>query len=168
SYPERLGVEILLDTAAMAPRSVAVNHAELVRMEEGFRLADRGSGEELAVTAPVVVNATGAWLDEARARLEGEAAPAERFVAGTKGSHLIIDNKQLLEALGGHMIFFENEDGRVCILFPYLGKVLAGATDIRVDLPQRVRCEPEERDYILGALREVFPGIPVTHDQIVF
>ena len=31
------------------------------------------------------------------------------------------------------MIFFENADGRVCIVFPYLGRVLAGSTDIRVD-----------------------------------
>src|SRR5690606_19505581 len=65
-------------------------------------------------------------------------------------------------------IFFENEDGRICILFPYLGKVLAGATDIRVELPQRVRCEPEERDYILEVLGKVFPDIPVTRDQLVF
>ncbi len=168
SYPERLGMEILLDTARMAPRAVALNHVELARNQEGFSLTDRMTGETVAIRASVIVNATGAWLDEARAQLEGEAAPRERFIAGTKGSHLVIDNKELHEALGGHMIFFEKEDGRVCILFPYLGKILAGATDIRVDLPQRVRCEPEERDYILEAVREVFPDIPVFRDQIVF
>ncbi len=168
SYPERLGMEILLDTAAMAPRSVALNHAGLVHLDAGFQLTDAMSGEMMPVSARAIVNATGAWLDEARAQLEGRSAPRERFVAGTKGSHLIIDNAELLEALEGHMIFFENEDGRICILFPYLGKVLAGATDIRVELPQRVRCEPEERDYILEALGKVFPDIPVTRDQIVF
>jgi glycerol-3-phosphate dehydrogenase len=66
------------------------------------------------------------------------------------------------------MIFFENADGRVCIVFPYLGKVLVGSTDIRVETVDRVRCEPEERDYILDALRLVFPDIALSTDNIVF
>ncbi|WP_455854756.1 hypothetical protein [Ensifer canadensis] len=41
------------------------------------------------------------------------------------------------------MIYYENEDGRICILFPYLGKVLVGSTDIRVDDPETVRCETD-------------------------
>jgi len=168
SYPERLCIELLLDTARMAPRSVALNYAEIKRSGDGFLLADRTNGETMEVRARAIVNATGAWLDEARASLANGKPPQERFVAGTKGSHLIIDNAELREALGGHMIFFENEDGRVCILFPYLGKVLAGATDIRVDTPDRVRCEPEEREFILGAIREVFPDIRVREEEIVF
>ena len=66
------------------------------------------------------------------------------------------------------MVFFENADGRVCIVFPYLGKVLAGSTDIRVETAGRVRCEPEERDYILDAVRLVFPGIRLSPDDVVF
>jgi glycerol-3-phosphate dehydrogenase len=66
------------------------------------------------------------------------------------------------------MIFFENADNRVCILFPYLGRVLAGSTDIKVDRPERVRCEPEERDYILDAVRQVFPHISIDHSDIVY
>ena len=50
------------------------------------------------------------------------------------------------------MIYFENVDGRVCILFPYLGRVLLGSTDIRVDKPGDVRCEDDEVDYILKSL----------------
>ncbi len=63
---------------------------------------------------------------------------------------------------------FRNDDGRVCIVFPYLGKVLAGSTDIRVDAAARVRCEPEERDYILASLSRVFPNITLSPNQIVF
>jgi glycerol-3-phosphate dehydrogenase len=66
------------------------------------------------------------------------------------------------------MIYFENVDGRVCIVFPYLGRVLLGSTDIRVDAPGDVRCEDDEVDYILKSLSYVFPGIPVRPEQIVY
>lgn len=89
-------------------------------------------------------------------------------MGGTKGSHLIIDNDDLTRALDGHMIYYENEDGRICILFPYLGKVLVGSTDIRVDDPETVRCETAERDYILQSLAFVLPTIKVRPDEVVF
>jgi glycerol-3-phosphate dehydrogenase len=89
-------------------------------------------------------------------------------MGGTKGSHLIIDNPALMEALDGHMIYYENEDGRICILFPYLGKVLVGSTDIRVDDPETVRCEPDERDYILQSLAWVLPDIKIRREEVVF
>ena len=66
------------------------------------------------------------------------------------------------------MIYFENVDGRVCILFPYLGRVLLGSTDIRVDEPGDVRCEDDEVDYILKSLSYVFPGIAVRPEHIVY
>jgi glycerol-3-phosphate dehydrogenase len=48
------------------------------------------------------------------------------MIGGTMGSHLIVDNPALHRALEGQMIYYENEDGRICIVFPYLGKVLVG------------------------------------------
>ncbi|UUP18133.1 glycerol-3-phosphate dehydrogenase/oxidase [Nitratireductor thuwali] len=169
SYPERLGLELVLDTKRLAPGSVALNYAQLSRSGEAFEIADGASGERLSVEARAIVNATGAWIDEAQASLFDRVAdPQETLVSGTKGSHLILDCPALHEALGGHMIFFENSDGRVCIVFPYLGKVLAGSTDIRVDAPDRVRCEPEERDYILDALRLAFPRIALAEEDVVF
>jgi glycerol-3-phosphate dehydrogenase len=168
SYPERLGVESLADTSRLAPGSVALNYTEISASGDGFIVKDGLTGESLPVSATAVVNATGAWLDEAIAQLAGGSPASARFVSGTKGSHLILESKPLYEALSGHMLFFENSDGRVCIVFPYLGKVLAGATDIRVETADRVRCEPEERDYILDALRLVFPGIGLSDRDVVF
>jgi glycerol-3-phosphate dehydrogenase len=168
SYPERLGVELLIDTERLAPECVALNHAEIARSGEAFVVTDLSNSTKLPVTAHALVNATGAWLDEAIASLVGLGEGGEPFISGTKGSHLILDCPVLYDALGGHMVFFENEDGRVCIAFPYLGRVLAGSTDIRVDKADRVRCEPAERDYILDAVREVFPGIALSADNVVY
>jgi len=170
SQPERLALELLIDTSTDAPQSLALNYVELVRTGDDYHLRVEETEETLPVRPRIIVNATGAWIDETIGAL-AEAPTAEKAkptVSGTKGSHLILANEALLKALNGHMIFFENADNRVCILFPYLGRVLAGSTDIKVDRPERVRCEPEERDYILDAIRQVFPDIAIDHSDIVF
>lgn len=168
SYPERMGVELVLDAEKLSPESVALNYAEVTFLDHGLSLQDLVTGETFAVEARAIVNATGAWVDDAIERLTDNSRGAQPLVAGTKGSHLVIDNPELFDALNGHMIYFENSDGRVCIVFPYLGKVLAGATDIRVDKASRVRCEPEERDYIFQALRAVFPSVAIAEEDVVF
>lgn len=166
THPERLCIEMIRDVEAAASDCVALNYAEVTRIGEGYGVTDRRSGQTQRVDPKVIVNATGAWLDDTVQTLSG--ASNEKMVSGTKGSHLIIDNPELLQALGGHMVYFENTDGRVCIVFPYQGKVLAGSTDIRVEKATRVRCEPEEFDYILGSLRLVFPGLEIAPEQVVF
>ena len=168
TYPERLGVELVCDGLDAHPRALAINHLEASRRDGAqVVLTDAQTGAAVAVTADVILNATGAWVDETNAALAEGSAP-EPLVGGTKGSHLILDHPELLRALNGHMLYFENVDGRVCIVFPYLGKVLLGSTDIRVERPGRVRCEDEEVAYILKSLSYVFPGIPVAPEQIVY
>ncbi|MBY3048174.1 glycerol-3-phosphate dehydrogenase/oxidase [Rhizobium leguminosarum] len=169
SHPERLGIELLQDGLSAKLGAMALNYAELRRTEDGqYRVEDQIGGESVAVEPALIINATGGWIDIANQTLfspEGRPAP---LMGGTKGSHLIVDNADLRDALAGHMIYYENEDGRICILFPYLGKVLVGSTDIRVDDPETVRCEADERDYILQSLAFVLPDIAIRPEQIVF
>jgi glycerol-3-phosphate dehydrogenase len=166
SHPERLGLELIADACAMNPGAIALNYASLVHESGSLVLADREGGQRLPVRAKLLVNATGAWIDKSAATLG--ARLNERLVSGTKGSHLILDNPGLLAALNGHMIYFENSDGRICIVFPYLGRVLAGSTDLRVNEAGRTACSVDERDYILGALRALFPETPVSAQQVVY
>jgi len=166
SHPERLGLELIGDAARHNPDALALNYARLEPKDNGFVLTDAESGRPLPVSAKVLVHATGAWIDQSAASLG--ARLNERLVSGTKGSHLILDNPALMAALNGHMIYFEHSDGRVCIVFPYLGRVLAGSTDLRVNEAGRTGCTDEERDYILGAVQSLFPAVPVTQGQIVY
>lgn len=166
SHPERLGIELIGDAMARNPQAEALNYARLTQADGGLVLTDDETGQTLPVTARLIVNATGAWIDESAATLGAQLN--ERLVSGTKGSHLILENPALMAALNGQMIYFEHGDGRVCIVFPYLGRVLAGSTDLRVNTAGRTACSPEERDYILGALQELFPGIPIAAGQIVY
>lgn len=166
SHPERLAVELVIDAEAGNDQAIALNYATIAPREPGFTVTDHETGEVLNVSARALVNATGAWLNETMDSLG--ARTSGRLVSGTKGSHLILDNAALMEALRGHMVYFENTDGRVCIVFPYLGKVLAGATDIRVKQAGRVRCEDDERDYILDSLRLIFPRLAISAQDIVY
>jgi glycerol-3-phosphate dehydrogenase len=169
SHPERLGIELVLDGLAANDEARAINHLGVTaRKGKALFLADALSGETATVECDVIVNATGAWVDETNATLFSPDTGPGAYVGGTKGSHLILDHPDLLRALNGHMIYFENIDGRVCILFPYLGRVLLGSTDIRVDAPADVRCDDDEVDYILKSLSYVFPGIRVEPSQIVY
>ncbi len=165
THAERLGLELLLDGMAANPGSLAVNHLALEGAEGGaLRFRDTVDGALHRVEAGVVVNAAGAWIDGAN----GALGLSTRYIGGNKGSHLLVDNPRLLEALGDRMVYFGAADGRVALLYPFMGLVLVGSTDIPVTDPDAVFCTPEERDYMLGTVREIFPGIPVAPDQVVY
>lgn len=169
SHPERIGIELLRDGLSAGSNAKALNYATVEQRGAGeFLLRDGVSGETLSIQSRLVINATGGWIDIANGALFPEDARPAPLMGGTKGSHLIIDNAALRDMLDGHMIYYENEDGRICILFPYLGKVLVGSTDIRVDDPGTVRCEADERDYILQSLAFVLPGVRIRQEEIVF
>lgn len=165
SRPERLGFEMLHDAMAAGSSARALNYVRVSSSEEGLVLTDALSNAALPLRPRLVINATGGWIDLTNTAI-GACAPP--MMGGTKGSHLIINNGELFNALDGHMIYYENEDGRICILFPYLGNVLVGSTDIRVDDPEQVRCEDDERRYILQSLSFVFPSIAISDDEIMF
>lgn len=166
--PERLGFELVDDAEQANPDALALNYCQVVAADgDRVTLQDTLSKETFTLQPHVVVNATGAWIDQ----LNHTLAPGEagrRLIGGTKGSHLIIDHPALLTQLAGEMVYYENQEGRVCIMFPWFGKVLVGSTDIRVDDPDAVVCEEDEKDYILQSLHFVFPDIHVSDDQVVY
>ncbi|MES2550746.1 MAG: FAD-dependent oxidoreductase, partial [Pseudomonadota bacterium] len=67
SHPERLGVELIGDALARNPGAVALNYAQLVHGPGGLVLTDGETGKSLTVSARIIVNATGAWIDESAA-----------------------------------------------------------------------------------------------------
>lgn len=165
THPERLILELVRDGLADSPRSAALNHARLERAADGTLTVTSLSGEAAATIRPkIVVNAAGPWIDEVNAIL-GEPS---RMIGGTKGSHILLDHPDLLKELNGRMIYFEADDGRICLVFDYLGRALAGSTDIKADDPDTVRCEPDEVEYLLESLRRLLPKLRFSRDQIVY
>lgn len=165
SHPEWLILELLADGCADQPESATANYCEVVHCEgRTVSLRDTVTGEVVQVTADTVVNAAGAWLDHSAVALAGAGAR----VMGTKGSHLVLEHPALHQALDGRMAYFEAADGRVCIVYPFLGRVLVGSTDIPVDNPDQVVTEASEIEYLLDVLREAFPALPFAHCDIIY
>jgi glycerol-3-phosphate dehydrogenase len=160
SHPERINLELVLDALRDSPRTDALTYVAA----DGATLRDTITGETLSITPRIVVNAAGAWIDRVNAPM-GINRP---LIGGTKGSHLVIDHDGLREALGGAMLYFEAPDGRTCIVFPFLGNVLLGTTDIRVDDADGVHCTEAEVDYLIDVLREVLPDVAIGREHIRF
>lgn len=164
SYPERLVLELVQDGLKANEGSEAFNYAELIRTDGeaiDFRLAD---GSERSFLPKIVVNAAGPWIDQVNAKL----GTPSRLIGGTKGSHILLDHPELLRALNGRMIYFEADDGRICLVFDYLGRALVGSTDFRASNPDEVRCEDDEIDYFLESLRTLLPKLAFDRSQIVY
>ena len=165
THAERLGLELLLDGMAANSGSLALNYCALMGSDgRSLELQDRLNGRSHRVTADLVINAAGAWIDRVNAKL----GIASAYIGGAKGSHLILDNPALHQALAGKMVYFGASDGRVGLLYPFLGQVLIGSTDIPIADPNLAVCEETERDYMLAIVREVFPRIPVSANQVTY
>ncbi|MBO1737458.1 glycerol-3-phosphate dehydrogenase/oxidase [Leifsonia sp. TF02-11] len=163
--PERLALDVLADGLAAGPHARAANYLEAVGAHDGGVLVrDRETGEEFTITADVVVNASGPWTDLTNAAL-GETT---RFMGGTKGSHIVVDNPELLEACRGREMFFENNDGRIVLIYPLKGRVMIGTTDLEADMSVPAVITEDEIDYFIELASHVFPTIPVTREQIVY
>ncbi len=170
TYPERLGLEMIRDMESSHPAALALNYMTVDGSDgNAVYTTDGLSGQRLPIYPKMIVNATGAWIDFTNGALSSaQDNKKTELVGGTKGSHLVIQNTALLGAIGDQMVYYENQDGRVCILFPYFGNVLVGSTDLKLDDPEGNRCEDFERDYILESLSFVFPGIKIDPADVLY
>lgn len=165
TYPERLCLELILDSEGFSPQARALNYVRVVGAEgNAVILRDEIGGQNLTVRPQIVVNATGAWIDFTNRAMRRET----QFIGGTKGSHLVINHLELYNATKGEMLYFATPEGRICIFYPFGDKVIAGSTDIPVDDPETAVCDQDEEAYILDSIRHVFPSIRVDRSHIVF
>lgn len=164
--PERLALDLLRDgRAAGGDRARAANYVEVVGAADGaITLRDTETGVEFPFRAAVVINASGPWTDLTNRAL---GAPTS-FMGGTKGSHIVLDNPELLAATAGREIFFEHRDGRIVLIYPLKGRVLVGTTDLEHNMAEPAVCTEPEVDYFIDLIGHVFPDITVDRSQIVY
>lgn len=163
--PERICVEMVLDGETANPDAHALNYVAIEGADgKTVTLKDQLSGQAYVVQPKRVINAGGPWIDKVNA----EIGVQTNFIGGTKGSHLILENPELRQAIGENEFFYENKDGRIVLIYPLLDKVMVGTSDLPIDDPEGVHCTDEEIDYFMEMVPIVFPEINVKREQIVF
>lgn len=171
-FPERFVLALLVDAAEIAARQqvpfTVHTWSEVQRTGDGgFQIVSRHDDELVAhrpadtvsVRPRLIVNATGAWGDVTREHL---GIGRRALFGGTKGGHIVTFHPQLKEALQGQAVYAEADDGRLVFVLPFGEGVLIGTTDERFpEPPERATVTPEERDYLLQMVNEVF-GLSLT------
>ncbi|AXH98254.1 glycerol-3-phosphate dehydrogenase/oxidase [Sporosarcina sp. PTS2304] len=127
----------------------------------GVLTIDQLTGKLGVIRAKKVVNAAGPWVNEVRVRDE---APDKKQLHLTKGVHLVFDQSVFpLE----QTIYFDTSDGRMVLAIPRDGKTYIGTTDTDY---QGSMTDPqitlEDKEYLLEAIRFVFPTLSITEEQI--
>lgn len=141
---------------------VALNYARvdsLLRTQSGqvcgvvLRDTSGETERQTEVRAKVVINATGAWADELRGKIQQK--PRMRPL---RGSHLVLPFHRL--PITRAVSFLHPRDGRPVMAIPWEGAILFGTTD--VDHKTGIQTDPSissaEAEYLMEALRFVFPS----------
>jgi glycerol-3-phosphate dehydrogenase len=146
----------------------ALNHAPVTGFSQrGGRIAgvaarDAETGEELAIEARAVINATGVYVDAVR-RLDEGSSVAAPLLTPSQGAHLVLDRSFLPGASA--MLIPRTDDGRVLFTIPWHNRVLVGTTDTPVAEPViEPRPRREEVEYLLDHVARYLAPSPRAAD----
>jgi glycerol-3-phosphate dehydrogenase len=170
-YPERFVVALVEDARALADEHgvdfalYTYHRVRLVRDCVEIHPAGDEAGEPVRSVQPAaIVNATGAWVDLTLTQLQ---VITRQLIGGTKGSHFLTFHRALAEALGGQGVYAEAEDGRPVFILPWDQGTLVGTTDLPfTGDPAEAVATAAELDYLLGVVRQLFPQIDLTRDDV--
>jgi glycerol-3-phosphate dehydrogenase len=125
----------------------------------GVRVRDEQSGEELAVRARQVVNATGVWTDDVQ-HLVGERGKFQ--VRASKGVHLVVPRDRLQLDTG---LILRTEKS-VLFVIPWGRHWIVGTTDTDWSLDkQHPAASRTDIDYVLEQVNAVLTQ-PLTHEDV--
>ena len=164
-FPERLCLENVLSAARHGAR--AHNYCEVEEIRAGedgdaLRVRDLLTGQVFGLTARVVVNCAGPWVDRIR-EMAGVAGGRPRIVRTTKGIHC------LLPSVTDRAVYLSTQDDRMVFVLPWRGFSLVGTTDTDFDGdPDRLWATRDEVTYLLGAAAKVLPDPRVSIDQVAY
>jgi len=168
TFAERLVIENVI--SAKAAGADVRNYSPVIGINvrkgrvQSLQFIDRQSGEEVDVSAHVIINAAGPWVDKVLATVNREMPT---FMGGTKGSHIVVGK---FNGAPRSAFYIEaNEDGRPFFIIPWNQQYLIGTTDIRYDGdPADVAPGDEELEYLLAETNRVFPSAGLSREDIHF
>ncbi|SDE95178.1 glycerol-3-phosphate dehydrogenase [Paracoccus isoporae] len=167
-WSERLCVEVVL--AAHAEGAQIFTYAKVDGFLDddgrvtGVLFTDVLTRERHELSARIVVNAAGPWVDEV---VGGARGDNKRYIGGAKGSHLIVNP---FPGAPDDVVYYESRtDGRLVLIIPWGERYLIGTTDKKFDDdPDTARADTSEVEYLLGEVNSLVPEANLTEDDILY
>ena len=140
----------------------------------GIKVHPVDGGEELTLTAKVVVNATGAWTNSLLQSKAQQAQQKQSKLTLTpfnmrplRGSHLIIPNWRL--PVASCISVLHPDDKRPVQIYPWLNTTMVGTTDVQHEgeLNTEAKISQSEFDYLMKAVTTQFPAANISTADIV-
>lgn len=168
-WPERIAIDAALNAERMG--AVIRNYTIVDRArpahdgEWSIGIRDQLTAEAAVVSARVVLNLSGAWIDQVNAILSNNTS-VERRVLGVKGAHAVV---KLPERYRGFGVVHPNQKGELLFCLPwdqeyhYVGPT---HTVYEGDLD---RITPDESDLeeIIADIAEMLPDLKIRRDDIL-
>jgi glycerol-3-phosphate dehydrogenase len=146
--------------------AAVVSYAEVTDFERdeervtGVRFRDHLDGRSGTIKGRVVVNATGPWTDELRAK--SEAPPILR---PTKGIHLTLPHSSLPLS---SIVAFSAIDDRLMFAVPLGNCTYAGTTDTDYTAsPDQAQANAADVQYLLDSLNATFQGLQTSPSDVI-
>jgi glycerol-3-phosphate dehydrogenase len=161
---------VCLEVALSAQAAGA--HIETYARVDGLTRRDgRVSGVRIGareISARIVVNAAGPWLDRVSAMGDGPEHRSRHQIRHdirmTRGSHLVV--RPLLREHA--LVLSAARDGRVFFVIPWKGYTLIGTTDLDyAGDPADVTCTEPERRYLLEETQRALPDARMSDADVV-
>ena len=131
---------------------------------QGVTYTDELTGTRHSLSASLVINAAGPWVD---AVLKGHESGRKRHIGGAKGSHLVLDP---FPGAPKDVVYYESRtDGRLVLIIPWGGRYMIGTTDKKFeDDPDTARADQAEVAYLLGEVNALIPQAKLTKADILY
>jgi glycerol-3-phosphate dehydrogenase len=161
-------VAIMSVQAAVRAGADVLNYAEVVGLRTtggrvtGAELRDRADGTEFGISARLVLNATGPWVDQLRRMEDPGASPSVRL---SKGAHLVLRQADPWRAA----LTIPVDKYRVSFAIPWEGHLLLGTTDDLYD-GDPADVHPTEADIaqILDEAGQALSGYQLRREDITY
>ncbi|GAB4407715.1 MAG: hypothetical protein OHK0056_08140 [Bacteriovoracaceae bacterium] len=164
----KLTLEVIYD-ALHEKGNTALNYVSLEDFKAGefnnkARLRDQLTGDEIIISTPVTVFATGPFTDRLLSKFTDFNWTPK--LLPSKGSHLWL-KKDALD-IKTPLLLTPN-DGRVLFVIPQKERILVGTTEVPLDKDQFFDLEASQKEieYIMSCLHEYFPLQPVNKESIL-
>lgn len=148
--------------------ALCLNYAEVKAFNythdkvSGAVVIDKLSGNEFNISATLVVNATGPWVDELRALNQSKNGKQLHL---TKGVHLVVPYEKFPVK---QSVYFDIPDGRMMFAIPRGKITYFGTTDTNyTDNKDNVITDAADAIYLISAVNNMFPNIHLDMKDII-